>query len=610
MKKIKSVLFATISLSSLVLCSCGDTQTPGPELPKYERVKDDRNLSVFDYTTNNLSGVDALNRKISPVDKRNDNRKIGVFYHVWHGTHNTPTDSIDATYNITNLLENDPDTLWNGEINQKHFHYWGEPLYGYYNSSDPWVITRHMELLTNAGVDYLVYDLTNSVIYYDAINAIFEILDNFQKQGFNVPKVAFYTNTGSGKVINSCYNTWYKEGKYQNLWFSLDEEKPLIIGRAGEVLQQPNGQEIYDFFDIRESVWPSDSRKDYEGFPWMDWEYPQENYNGTMSVSLAQHPGMRMSEGSESNNGRGFDYSKFQNDSELTNAGANFEGQYEVVLKSNDKNDKNYDPEYEVNNVFITGFNEWIAQKLVDGADRVYFVDTFNQEYSRDIEMMRGGYGDNFYLQLMRNNHRYAFDESKHYEYQLKTMDINSFEASAWSDVKANYVDFKGDALGRDFISADQRHNLTDNSNRNDIVKTSVVHDENNLYIRVETKENITQRESTDKAFMNLLINTGLNEDNFGGYDFIVNRSSKENKCSIERLKSDFETENIGEADIKIEGKIMQVAIPLKTIGLNKDYCSLSLKVADNVQNQSDIMEYYISGDCAPIGRVGYHYGY
>lgn len=609
MKKYRSTLLAILSLSSLVLCSCGDN-IETPELPTYERVKDNRNLSVFDYTTNNLSGVDTLNRKITPVDKRNDNRKIGIFYHVRHGTHNTPTDNIDSTYNITNLLRDDPETLWNGNINQKNFHYWGEPLYGYYNSSDPWVITRHMELLTNAGVDYLVYDLTNSVVYYDAINTIFKILDNFQKQGFNVPKVAFYTNTGSGNVIRQCYNTWYKEGKYKNLWFSLDSEKPLIIGRSGEVLQQENGQEMYDFFDIRESVWPSDSRKDYEGFPWMDWEYEQENYSGIMSVSLAQHPGMRMSEGSDSNNGRGFDYTKFQNDPELVRAGSNFEGQYKVAIKANDKNDENYDPEYEVNNVFITGFNEWIAQKLVDGADRVYFVDTFNEEYSRDIEMMRGGYGDNFYLQLIRNNHKFAFEEPKHYEYQLKTIDVNNVDPSAWSDVTANYVDFKGDALKRDFISADQRHNLTDTSNRNDIVKTSVVHDDKNLYLRVETAEDITARDTNDKAFMNVLLNTGLNEDNFGGYDFIINRSQTDNKCTIERVKLDFKTETIGEADIKIEGKIMQIAIPLEKIGLTKDYCSISIKVTDNIQNQNDIMEYYISGDSAPLGRVGYHYGY
>ena len=43
------------------------------------------------------------------------------------------------------------------------------------------------------------------------------------------------------------------------------------------------------------------------------------------------------------------------------------------------------------------------------------FVDCANFEYSRDIEMMRGGYGDNFFLMLRDNVRRFkglADDES------------------------------------------------------------------------------------------------------------------------------------------------------------------------------------------------------
>ena len=40
---------------------------------------------------------------------------------------------------------------------------------------------------------------------------------------------------------------------------------------------------------------------------------------------------------------------------------------------------------------------------LVVRGKRFGFVDTVNKEYSRDIEMMKGGYADNYYLQMMRN---------------------------------------------------------------------------------------------------------------------------------------------------------------------------------------------------------------
>ena len=61
----------------------------------------------------------------------------------------------------------------------------------------------------------------------------------------------------------------------------------------------------------------------------------------------------------------------------------------------------------EVSTVTVTGFNEWIAIKLIlDG--RVGFVDTADEEFSRDIEPPKGdGYQDAFYLQLCDNIRRF-----------------------------------------------------------------------------------------------------------------------------------------------------------------------------------------------------------
>ena len=49
--------------------------------------------------------------------------------------------------------------------------------------------------------------------------------------------------------------------------------------------------------------------------------------------------------------------------------------------------------------------------------------------------------------------------------------------------------------------------------------------------------------------------------------------------------------------------------MPLKALGL-KDSKSLSLKVkvTDHITNPQDIMDYYVSGDSAPIGRLSYDY--
>ena len=584
----------------MLLTAC-KTKSDGSSEPHFERVDDLRELTAQEYTVNNITAVDEYGRVTTTGDLRKQDKKVGVFYHVWHGTHNT------GIFDITQLLENDPESLWDPKGNEysplKAFHHWGQPLYGYYHSADPWVISRHVELFTMAGVDYLVYDLTNTVIYTDAINAIFAVLDKYQKQGFNVPKVAFYTNSASGQTIKRCYNLFYKDDTYSSLWYRMDGEHPLIIGQSDDLYRactEEEFNEISNFFQIRESQWPDATKFNRrEGFPWMDWDYPQLNYSGTMSVSLAQHPGMRMSEGKDTNHGRGFNYQTFQNDEASMREGTNVEGQWKTVFD-------NYD---QVNNVFVTGWNEWIAQKMVDGNDQVFFVDTFNEPYSRDMEMMKGGYGDNFYLQFSRNIKKYAWSEPKHYKYSNKTIDINDFSLEQWNDVKA-YRDFEGDAMERDFYRADRTEKYYDNSNRNDIINTYITHDANNLYVRVETKDKLTTPSNSDAAWMNLMISLGKNDNSFASFNYIINRSRNGNKASIEKLTSNFTPTNVGECDISYLDNVIQYAIPLSLINRDDKNFEVGVKVCDNIQEKNDIQDYYVSGDSAPIGRLSYSYGY
>ena len=46
--------------------------------------------------------------------------------------------------------------------------------------------------------------------------------------------------------------------------------------------------------------------------------------------------------------------------------------------------------------VTITWWNEWAAQRFIETGQNL-FVDNYNQEYSRDIEPMEGGHGDQYY---------------------------------------------------------------------------------------------------------------------------------------------------------------------------------------------------------------------
>src|SRR3546814_8459811 len=92
------------------------------------------------------------------------------------------------------------------------FHFWGDPLYGYYSMSDPWVVTRHIELLTTASIDYLCIDATNTTVYESSCINMLDTLLTFQKQDFNVPTVIFYTNTRSGNTVETLHDRFYHSG--------------------------------------------------------------------------------------------------------------------------------------------------------------------------------------------------------------------------------------------------------------------------------------------------------------------------------------------------------------------------------------------------------------
>ena len=59
-------------------------------------------------------------------------------------------------------------------------------------------------------VDYLVFDTTNAFTYTSQALKLMVILDEYAKDGWDVPQVAFYTNSSSGSTMNRIYNEIYK----------------------------------------------------------------------------------------------------------------------------------------------------------------------------------------------------------------------------------------------------------------------------------------------------------------------------------------------------------------------------------------------------------------
>ena len=123
--------------------------------------------------------------------------------------------------------------------------------------------------------------------------------------------------------------------------------------------------------------------------------------------------------------------------------------------------------------------------------------------------------------------------------------------------------------------------------------------------------EEITEYNGTDKNWMTLLLGTDGAGEKFGDWQFIINRSPSANgKTSIEKSKGGYSWESAGEAEYKVHGNVIVYSIPLSVLGVTADSCHLKIKACDNLQHPEDFNDYYVSGDCAPIGRLSYSYGY
>ena len=251
--------------------------------------------------------------------------------------------------------------------------------------------------------------------------------------------------------------------------------------------------------------------------------------------------------------------------------------------------------------------------------DEIRFVDNFNAQFSRDMEMDKYYYKDNFYLQLVRNVRKYKYGDvnSEGYAWQSKT--ASSF--ADFDDAEAVYRDYTGDAIERDFYGFDIRESAreqgptgtwySDFSNRNDISLVKVLHDSENVYFYIETLNDIEPYASGEN-WMNILIKTGASDssNSWEGYDYIINRSPSGNTASVEKSTGGWNWQSVGSASMTIDGNKMMVTVPLSMLGLTAENFAFEFKVADNVTNYTDIMDYYVTGDSAPIGRLRYSYGY
>ncbi len=593
-----------------------------------------------------LTATDDFGRTFEPIAgvKEDKDRYVGLFYFLWQGQHSGQQQGI---YDISAMLENGDEELWDTQTNSVspvgQYHYWGEPLYGYYNSTDEWVLRKHIELLTLAGVDFLVFDVTNGFEYFDVLNVLLPIMQEYYDAGWDVPKFMFYTNSNSAEVVRRLYEGYetdipsqsdiyndgiYKDGRYKDLWFAPNG-KPMIVaiteknGGASDqgssaALTEADDADLLEFFEIKESQWPNTGVNNENGFPWVEFSRPNSAFGDVINVSVAQHNKLPFSDAALSAElademwGRGYTSANGADHSNTAiNSGLNFEEQWDNAIAA------------DVTYTFVTGWNEWIALKQVgapgngsyldDGNyTRSFFVDTFNREYSRDVEMMKDGYFDNFYLQMARNIRDLKTNPLTEITYaDHKTIDIST-GLTQWNGVKNVYYDFSGETIARDSIGMSSSVHYTDTTNRNDIEEVRIAEDDDSIYFLVQCKDDI-QVDLEGGNWMNILISVnGSSDAGWNGYNFIVNRSPEENGLTtVEKLTAAGSTgvsyQSSGPAYVTVNGRYMQYRIPKTSLGISGEY-RIDFKVLDNVSDLADLSTYYTTGDACPAGRMNYAY--
>ena len=594
-----------------------ETPTEAPTEEETEAPKPERTVTDMygdGYNVNMLVGFDEYGRSLTPVSARREDKDVGIFYFLWLGQHGT-----SKIYDISKILpEYGQDVLFHTDDRKVspagEFHWWSEPLYGYYNSSDEWVIRRHMELLTQAGVDFLVFDVTNCFTYQAVAEKVMKVISELRAEGWDAPQITYMTHSRSIQTIKTLYNDVYKKELYPESWYRVDG-KPMMIGytdeaddlreaaERGDTSYKPGDlpQELQDFFYMREVLWPYESGAGVDkAWPYTEWRYPQPVRTDMVSVSIATHPALPFSfslthEG-RMNWGRGYDPRRKTNSEEAAMSGLFFDYQWQTAIKK--------DPRF----VMVTGWNEWVAQKnLYEG--EYCFVDGVNLEYSRDAEPMKGGYEDAYYIQMMYyiRQYKYTSAEGMIADTVRKTVDVTA-SADQWSDVNAVYRRVGKDDGSRNSVGGAPAVKYTQEAVRNNITEVRVTNDAENLYFYIKCENDIVVTD--DGNWMNLFIGTGTSPTVKGweSYEFAVNRARNGSTAAIEKLNADYTGETLAAtATYSVQGNIMQIQVPRAALGLAEGG-DFYFKVADGVADPAEIMDYYVTGRSFPMGRLSYLY--
>lgn len=565
------------------------------------------NARVWDTRPDTWAAADALGREVSKHEKVGPPRKdrfVGIFYFLWLGEHGRT-----GPWDITKILAADPDALNNpssppwGALYAPH--HWGEALFGYYLSDDRWVLRKHAQMLSDAGVDVVIFDVTNQATYEKNYRALCEVWTEVRRDGGKTPQIAFLTPFWDpAKVVRRLYDNFYSKGLYKDLWF-IWKGRPLILADPDKA--DADLRNLFTYRKPQPDYFQGPTGPDQWG--WLE-KYPQHVFYNSkgepeqMTVGVAQNCTETKTPVAftvPDTMGRSWHNGRRDMRRGAVNLGLNFAEQWKRALE--------VDPEF----IFITGWNEWIAGRFdeFNGIKQpVAFVDQFSQEYSRDIEPMKGGHSDNYYYQMVDYIRRFKGAREAPVSSGRKTIRIDG-RFGDWREVLPEYRDDIGDTMHRGHPAWNEAVRYTNDTGRNDIVLAKATCDDRNVYFYVKTRSPITPH--TDPNWMMLLIRLPGDDpvSGWNGCRFIVNRTVRgANVTCVETSNGGWNWAPVCEVPYRVEGRELELAIPRRLLSPASSSSPLrfDFKWADNTLQTRDPMEFYTNGDTAPNGRFVYRF--
>jgi hypothetical protein len=542
--------------------------------------------------------TDALGRRLpgyAQVGPPRKDRFVGVFYFLWLGSNVQ-----GGPYDVSKLKATNPEHPAWGPYYAPH--HWGESVFGYYLTQDPYVLRKHAQMLADAGVDTVIFDVSNQATYKSNYLELMKVFSEIRRDGGRTPQIAFLCPFWKPvKVIEELYKELYEPGLYPDLWFRW-QGKPLIL--ADPAAASPATRKFFTFRKPQPDYFQGPTQPDM--WSWLE-VFPQHAFtnaagvNEEMSVGVAQNAvhGRLGSMSEPGVAGRSFHHGQLATKPQDVLQGYNFAEQFEHALR--------LDPEF----VFITGWNEWIAGRHPE-FNKVHgdmFPDEYDQENSRDIEPMNGGHGDNYYYQMTAFIRRYKGVRQPPQASHRKTIRLES-GFSQWADVSPEYRDDIGDVVHRDFAAFNNFTRYTNNSGRNDFVAAKVTNDRKSVFFYARTRDTLTP--STDTNWMMLLIDADQNHaTGWEGYDFIVNRSKRDSTHGIlERNVGGWNWSPVCDVRFVAVGNELHLALPRSVFKAQsaKSPLRFDFKWVDNITGPITADKLITDGDAAPDGRFNYRF--